>query len=213
MSATPQILLTGFGAFGRVLQNPTERVVRAMAGQEIAGQEVTGYVFPVSYTDVPDRLHALLEIGGRNGEPFDTLLLTGVALGSNHWRIEEFGRNGVGEQKDAQGVLYASSEILPHAPDLLMTSLPNDSLVSALQAREFPTRLSTSAGDYLCNFALYHALLAIQEMNPRPRVGFLHVPADEQTFDTNVMSAPVFSFEQHLEAVRILLETLPRSLP
>jgi pyroglutamyl-peptidase len=133
-------------------------------------------------------------------------------LGSNHWRIEEFGRNGVGEQKDAQGVLYTSSEILPNAPDILMTTLPNDSLVSALQAKEFPVRLSTSAGDYLCNFALYHALWAIQGMHLPPRVGFLHVPADEQTFDANLVSAPVFSFEQHLEAVRILLEALPQSL-
>lgn len=206
MSQRTQTLLTGFGAFGRVIRNPAERIVRALSFDCLAGQEITGYVLPVSYQQTTEILSALLEIGGRNGAPFDNILMLGIALGNNHWRVEEFGRKTCGEKSDNDG--FSSTGFPPDSPELLQATLPNDAIAEALQQSGIPTRLSISAGDYLCNFGLYQALNLVRSLKNPPRVGFLHIPADPLTFDPQVMSAPTFPFETHIEAIQSVLETL-----
>lgn len=202
-----QTLLTGFGAFGRVISNPTERIVQALAFDCFAGQDITGYVLPVSYAQTTEILPALLEIGGRNGKPFDHIVMLGVAMGNSHWRVEEFGRKACGASKDIEGATSPRA-LLPDAPELLQSTLLNDQIAETLRAHAIPARLSVSAGGYLCNFALYHMLSIIQPMENPPIVGFLHVPADPQTFAPQLTSAPTFPLEMHMEAVQTLLETL-----
>jgi pyroglutamyl-peptidase len=102
---------------------------------------------------------------------------------------------------------------LPNAPLLLSASLPNEAILTALLARGVPAKLSTSAGDYLCNYLMYRVLNALRDCASAPRAGFLHIPADEQTFDSNLVSAPVFPGEMHIEAVRAALETLEAHPP
>jgi len=205
-----QTLITGFEAFGRVQSNPTDRIVRSLSYDCVEGQDITGYTLPVSYTYVVDWLRAILEVGGRGGQPFDTILHLGVALGSTHWRVEEFGRNQCGKTPDGNGVTSLHPWIVEEGDSLLVGTLPTESILRDLQAKGIPAQSSTSAGDYLCNYLYYHSLAYLETLPTPPRAGFLHVPADLYTFDGKVMSAPVFSFEKHLEAVRSVLTTLSK---
>lgn len=208
MRRRAQTLITGFEAFGRVTSNPSERIVRALSYDCIAGQEITGYVLPVSYTYVFDWLRAILEVGGRDGQPFDNILHIGVAMGSAYWRVERFARNQCGKAPDGAGLVPPNPWIVEEGAPLFAGDLPVEAMASDLQAKGLPAQVSNSAGDYLCNYLYYRSLAHLDTLQNPPRAGFLHIPADPASFDSKVTSAPVFSFEQHLEAARSALTTL-----
>ncbi len=203
-----QTLLTGFGPFGRVVSNPTQRIVEHLRGESFEGQEVSSYVFPVSYGRVPERLRAMLEIGGSDGRPFNNILLLGVAVGSRFWRVERFGRNAIGPQRDADNVTPKQSTIFEGEAERFPATLSTERLQTAISDVGLPVQASESAGEFLCNFAFYTTLRLFAEREQAPQVGFLHVPADEFTFRNDTTSAPKFSFELHLEAVRAALNAL-----
>jgi pyroglutamyl-peptidase len=201
-------LLTGFGPFGNVVSNPTERLIQHFMTEQVPGHDLVCWSFPVSFQRAPEMMQALLEIGGRNGKPFDVLLMLGVAPGSKTWRVEKRGLNYNAEKIDRDGYTPDAGVILQDAPEILPATLPVEPLVTALERIGLPVIASESAGDYLCNYLFYTTLYALMERNASLPVGFLHVPADEVTFTPGVATAPRFTFEQHIAAVRAVLKAI-----
>ena len=98
-----QTLLTGFGPFATVVDNPTARLVEWFAGEPVAGHEITVCNLPTSFHRAPQLMDGALDTGGRNGRPFDVVLMMGVAQTSAGWRVERYGRNWNGAFADADG--------------------------------------------------------------------------------------------------------------
>ncbi len=205
-----QTLLTGFGAFGRVVSNPTERLVRHFeADPEAAkGHDLTCCVLPVSFQCAPDLLRAQIEIGGRGGRPFDVILMLGVASGSPHWRVERLGRNADAPLTDADGFTPPARAIVADAPNTLSVTLPTEPQFAAIAALGLPAAFSDTAGAYLCNHALFTTLHHLKTTGHPARAGFLHVPADEETFAPGITTAPQFPFAQHVAALHAVLAAL-----
>ncbi len=203
-----QTLLTGFGAFERVVSNPTERLVRYFEENGAPGHDLTIRIFPVSYESAAQQLRAEMEIGGKGGQPFDAVLMLGVAAGSQEWRVERIGWNAnEAVRPDAFGQM-PDSVINAMMPASLPSTLPNQAIAAAIRGEDLPVIESDSAGRYLCNYLLFSALAEVRKRNNSARVGFLHVPADEQTFTLNITSAPIYSFDQQIRAVRAALSAL-----
>ena len=207
---TMQTLLTGFGAFGAVAHNPTLRLAEHFANRDAAGHALTCAVLPVSFRTAAERMRALIEIGGAGGRPFEMILMLGVASGSPYWRVERFGRNWDDALTDAEGFTPIAGKILPEGPSSLPVTLPIEPQIAAIEALGLPVRASDSAGAYLCNHVLYTTLHHLQNCVPPIRAGFLHVPADEETFDYGITSAPMFPFAQHIAAVEAVLAALSK---
>ncbi|HZT44105.1 MAG TPA: hypothetical protein VFA07_18215 [Chthonomonadaceae bacterium] len=204
-----QTLLTGFGAFGSVVSNPTERLLKHFADEEVRGHDLTLCLLPVSFACAPQILREAIDKGGSDGRPFDTVLMLGVAARCLHWRVERYGRNYTSSTiPDADGQRAPGRIIAPGAPEALPVSLPVESMLQALKQIGLPAAFSDSAGAYLCNYALFTALQHLQDTGHPAKAGFLHVPADEQTFLTQSDARPVFPFAQHVEAVRAVLDVL-----
>jgi pyroglutamyl-peptidase len=203
-----QTLLTGFGPFGRVVRNPTERLARCFAEAEVPGQELTTCTLPVSFARAAAIMRAQIEVGGRGGQPFDTILMLGLATGSPCWRVERFGRNRDEAITDAENFTPAARIIVPDAPETLSVTVPADALLNALTEAGLPAVASDSAGGYLCNHVLFTTLHTLRSAGHPARAGFLHVPADEQTFQAGLTSATMFPFARHVEAVRAALAAL-----
>ena len=203
-----QTLLTGFGPFGRVASNPTLRLAEHFSNRTVAGQELTCAVLPVSFATAAERMRALLEIGGAGGRPFNTVLMLGVASGSPHWRVERFGRNHDAALTDADGFTPPERKIVVGGPEILPATLPVEPQIEAIAALGLPVVASDSAGEYLCNHVYYATLNYLKENNSPIRAGFLHVPADEETYESGVTSALTFPFPQHVAALKAVLAAL-----
>lgn len=177
-----KVLLTGFGPFGAVVDNPTERLARRFDGARIGDREVEGLALPTSFLRAKSLLrdhvtdHALV-------------LMLGVAGGTREIRVERFGRNA----DDAFIADIDGAE--PHGPigdgpDVLPVSIDVHAVLGALLRAEIPAVLSDSAGSYVCNHVLYSTLAEVDV----PRIGFLHVPP-----------APPLDFEMLSLAVEIAI--------
>ena len=73
-----QVLMTGFGPFGDVVDNPSARLVSHFARLRHPGLDLTTRVFRVTYAEVRRDLPSLLDQGR-----FDVVLLLGVASNSS----------------------------------------------------------------------------------------------------------------------------------
>jgi pyroglutamyl-peptidase len=166
------ILVTGFGAFPGVLDNPTEAVARTLDGRMIAGTQIRAEVLDVTFAGVAQRLETHLV-----GHPPAATIHLGVAVQSTHVRLE---RQAVNWKRasipDVAGVSFdgvpidAAAE--PHR--VLETDVPVGSIVASLQNAGFAARESDDPGRYVCNCTYYQAL-RIFGAQGIPSL-FVHVP-------------------------------------
>lgn len=154
-----RVLVTGFGPFGEIGDNPSAELARG------CGQPYR--VLRVAFAAVEE---ALIDL---RTEPFDALLMIGVAAGAERMRLESVAHNRIGKHADVDGVVTGPGPIDPKAPYQLHGRLwePSCELGEA-----DPIEFTTDAGDYLCNYLYFRAIQTFADR----RVGFLHVP----TFET-----------------------------
>ncbi len=202
-----KILLTGFGPFGDVVSNPTERLVRHFDRHGVPGHHLATCVLPVSYGRAPAILRETIERGDDKGRPFDLVWMLGVATASTVWRVECFGRNENSSAWDADD-FAPPPKIDPLGPRALEVTVPVGRLVSELTRAGLPVAPSENAGAYLCNHALYTALRHLRRTGSAARAGFLHVPADSETLEQGARPPVSFSFAQHVLAVTVTLAAL-----
>jgi pyroglutamyl-peptidase len=149
-------LVTGFGPFGEVTDNPSARLA------EGCGRPFQ--VLEVSYRAVDGFLEMV------QPSSFDRLVMLGVAAGREWVTPELFARNRIGARKDVSGAGQAG-EIEPGGPLLLEGNLWTPEALSGLLIKT-QIEVSLNAGTYLCNYIYYRALSRFPDRN----VGFLHVP-------------------------------------
>lgn len=150
------ILVTGFGPFPGVPHNPTAAVARTLDGREVAGRRVVGRVLPVSFARAPALTVRLArELGA------ELVLGLGVATQRAGLEVECVARRVCGDNVDVDGL---TGELA--GPEQVPATLDVERLAEALGAR-----LSSDAGQYVCNAWLYEVAGALDVP-----VGFLHVP-------------------------------------
>ena len=172
-------LITGFGPFLGIPDNPSARLARYFAAHGAAGHNVTARVLPVSFGWTGSILPGLLASGR-----YDAALLLGVdSRGTDRLRLERFGRNRTrGGSPDVDGFAPGDAPIVPGAPDALETSLDVEGLQAMMEAAGLAAYVSEDAGGYVCNHAYFTALRAIAEASFTTRCLFLHVPPDTPAF-------------------------------
>lgn len=188
-------LITGFGPFLGITDNPSERLARHFAAHGAPGHEVMAQVLPVSFARTRERLPALLKDGR-----FDAALLLGVdSGGSDTIRLERYGRNRArGTSPDADGAFPGDGPLAPGAPDALETALNVEGLRARLESAGVAARISEDAGGYVCNCAYFTALQEIAASRHPTRCLFVHVPPD----------TPACPLGEQLRAVRLILDAL-----
>lgn len=174
MAGAQRLLVTGFGPFPGAPENPTERLVRALAEEPAAAFGAAALHAEVLITEYR-RSWAALE---RLYEAFkpDTVVHFGLSERIEALHVEALGRNVVDPTKpDACGDAPASPRIAEDGPETLRSTFPVEAILTALAGAGFAAARSDNAGVYVCNATLYRSLSAAP---PERRVGFVHVPAD-----------------------------------
>lgn len=162
-------LVTGFGPFLDVVDNPSGRLAEAVNGLHLApGVEVHGLRLPVSYARAPAlTLEAVARLEPR------LVIGLGVAMGRPGVCVEALGRRRpLSGSPDSDGVILEDLEV--DGPEVVGATAPAQALAQALGAV-----VSDDAGGYVCNAWLYRVLRGLEILPParRPAAIFVHLPA------------------------------------
>ena len=165
------MLLVGFEAYGGRGLNPAAEICKAIDGQVIAGTMVIGHVVPVRYEGMGAHLEALID----QHRP-KALICLGLWPGETMIRLERFGVNfNDFEIPDNDGAIM-SGPIEDDGPDARRATLPLERIRETLLAAGVPARMSSTAGNFLCNAILYRALGMLERRGSGIPCGFIHLP-------------------------------------
>lgn len=192
----PKLLVTGFGPFPNAAENPTETLVRDIAGdlpENFGASALRALVLPTDYRRSWSALRR-----AQAGFPADIIVHFGLAGRAETLILERTGRKRVDPARpDAAGFAPPSGRARRSGPEALAARFPLDAVLAALTRAGFPAVLSDDAGAYVCNATLYRSLLATGA-DVRRLVGFVHVPPT---------GAGGFTRPRLIEAARVLLIT------
>ncbi len=175
---SPRLLLAGFGSFPAAPLNPSAAVIATLARESWApvGAQIDYLTLPVQWQGAAETILRQLQTS-----PADGVLVVGVAVEAEAFRVETLGRNVASpERPDQAGRVWGSACVAETGQDVIAATGPCQAMASALETEGLPVSLSQDAGDYLCNFTLYRLLHA----KAAPRVGFLHVPQARECAET-----------------------------
>ena len=167
---TMRVLVTGFGPFPGVSNNPSALAVnelqrRADAGR-FPGVQVATAIIPVDFKVIPGQVAEMMRLV----RP-DVVLCTGVDMDAEAITVERVAINLVdAAMPDTSGAQPVDRPVIPGAPDGLFATIPVKAVRAAIEGIGVPAELSLSAGTYGCNAAMQNA-------RPGTRVGFLHIPS------------------------------------
>ena len=166
-----KILISGFEPFNKDLTNPSGDWINWMKSKESREDlEICGIILPVTFGG------AFLEFKKAYDEfcP-DLVILTGFAKNRLDLTVERIGINWVDARiPDNDNVLINSQKIDEEGPDGLFTTIDIKRLIELAAIRGVTLKLSTSAGEYVCNDLLYKVLC--YDKSKRVPATFIHLP-------------------------------------
>jgi pyroglutamyl-peptidase len=169
---SPRLLLTGFEGFGEHPVNSSWELARSFEGQTLEMVNIVTAQLPVNWETAWPALQAAIE----QTDPTWVLML-GVAGNRTAVTPESRARNHTAPRLDNAGAdPPLNNVVVPEGPEYRNTTIPALLLVERFGERGVPTEVSTDAGDFLCNWTLYHALAYAEGRRSLRGVGFVHVP-------------------------------------
>lgn len=147
-----EVVVTGFGPFGKFRDNPSDLLVSRMTG-------VWSTVLPVTY-EAADRFART-----RFPTSVGAILMLGVGRRGKQLLLERRARNYVSGKPDVFGIKRGPGPISSRGAEYL-----EGRLFEGWEESD-AWRFSDDAGDFLCNYLYYR----VMERNPHIPAGFVHV--------------------------------------
>lgn len=168
-----KILVTGFMPFDQDLNNPSANWIEWFLVEEhLKVQEglLKGVILPVTFEGAFNELKSQID----SFKP-DIVILTGLAKNRSELSVERIGINWVDFRiPDNAGLLVKAKKIDSLGPDGIFTTIPIELLLNI----DPDLKISTSAGEYVCNVLLYRTLCYLQDT--KTQVTFFHLPGEEK---------------------------------
>ncbi|MBR5641681.1 MAG: pyroglutamyl-peptidase I [Firmicutes bacterium] len=200
-----RVILTGFEPFDGNGFNPSWEAVKQVKAPE--GVEIRKLHLPVVYQKAP----AILLQEMREWMP-DIVICVGLAEGRAEVTPERVAVNVMDETiPDNEGFFPHGDPIDPEGETAYLTKLPVHAIDAALKAAGIPSKISNTAGVYVCNNLMYGLLQAIgsEPVFRNVKGGFIHVPATKEMGLAE--SVPVLPLETLVNALEIALHTVLES--
>lgn len=191
------ILVTHFDAFGEDTVNSSQLVAQNLPTDVL--DNIVLAQLPTSKVDVEQRVpeliaqhtpQAILGMGQAGGRTAPSL--EWVAINLLHSTMP-----------DNRGQQHRAVPIDPHGPDAYLTTLPVLQLQESMELHGLPLTLSSSAGLFMCNQALY----LFRHHAPTIPSGFLHLPyVPEQVVKKS--GIPSMALETQVRIVSLILHDI-----
>ncbi len=199
-----KILVTGFEAFHGEKINPSEEIIKALV--ESADEKLYTLILPVEFREAEKKLEeAILQI-----QP-EVIVSFGQAAGREGITIERIAIN-VDDAKypDNIGCQPVDTPIREGGPAAYFATLPVKKMAECLADNRIEARISNTAGTYVCNHVMYHALHLAETRYPNMKAGFVHVPfMKEQAVEKE--NAPYMELRDMIRAAEILIGYLKKN--
>ncbi|OZU88824.1 peptidase C15 [Virgibacillus indicus] len=196
-----KLLLTGFEPFLEFAINPTTVIVEGLAGEEINGYQIAGEILSVDFSKSGNQIIRLIE----KHEP-DAIISLGLAAGRNSVTPERIAINCNDGPVDNRGYKPDGEKIAEDGQDGYFSTLPINKMIKSMRAGNLPAKISNTAGAYLCNNVMYHALHYLNKNNLNIQAGFIHLPASHELAVEKSM--PSWADIDLLRAVKIAISSL-----
>ena len=177
------ILVTGFGPFPGVPDNPTQRLVERLVELDMGSVELVCKILDVSFERSARQLEGFLM---SRSDPPKAMIHFGVADRSKLIRVEKRAVNcKSADVPDVDGMQFKGVPIdKRHAVHFMRkTSLNISILIQELQQRDVPLRESIDAGRYVCNSTYFYSLQYAASLKPQPVSLFVHIPSIGTSFE------------------------------
>ena len=164
------LLVTAFEPFGGETINASWEAAKELDGWRCSGSIVAARALPCAYgLCVAEFMAAYARLRPR------AVLMTGQAARRSMVSVERIARSGASPTlRDNLGALGSP---LADGPVRLETTAQAAQIARAIRAAGIAARVSSDAGDYVCNALYYGALRRIGESaSPAPAI-FIHLPA------------------------------------
>lgn len=164
-----KLLITGFEPFGGEEINPSWEALLRMP-EEIGGYSLTKLLIPVVFGEAAKNV---IEAAGKIDA--DVVLCIGQAGGRDAITPELVGINlRHGSIPDNSGCKPQDEPIIEGGSNAYFSALPVRKMAEAINAAGVLSKVSYSAGAYVCNDVLYTLLAHFG--GSKTRVGFIHIP-------------------------------------
>ncbi|MDY6939728.1 MAG: hypothetical protein SWY16_19010 [Cyanobacteriota bacterium] len=206
-------LITGFEPNDDGL-NASELVVNSLRDRPTP--ELRPYIDRIDFQILPGNTNILGQAIDDilNATSPDICIGIGQARGYNRIAIERMAKNlRQFTTPDRGGNTPKGRPIIPEAPIAYWHSLPElDRLVSLLEDRNIPARISNDCGTHLCNQSFYHVLHWRSTRNVAMKVGFIHIPPLPEQVIKYWPESPFVPMEMTRKAISIVIcEQINRS--
>ena len=168
-----KLLITGFEPFGGETTNPSWDCL-SMIPDKIGEYELIKAEIPVVFSD---SAMSVIKIAEENN--VDVILCIGQAGGRDAITPEMLGINlRYASIPDNKGNEPLDERISENGHDAYFTTLPARKMADAISNLGIASRVSYSAGAYVCNDVIYSLLDHFK--NSLVRIGFIHVPYSKE---------------------------------
>lgn len=166
-----KLLLTAFTPFGGEKINPALEAVK-LVKDKIGNIEIVKLEVPTVFgksikivteaieKEVPDFVICVGQAGGR-----ESITPERVAINIDDARIP-----------DNEGNQPVDQPIFLDGKPAYFSNLPVKTMVEEIKKEGLPSKLSNTAGTYVCNHLMYGVLYTLDKKYPEARGGFIHVP-------------------------------------
>lgn len=167
-----KLLLTGFEPFGKQTINSSEEVVKRLKSEHFEAVELSTTILDVErYKGCAKLLEVFSEV-----KP-DAVLTLGEGGTYSVIHIERVLINLLDSKMLDNGKHTATDEAInPNGPGAYFTTLPARKIDESLCEKGIPSKLSLTAGSYICNQVAYLLLDHITQNKLDVPVGLMHLP-------------------------------------
>ncbi len=196
-----KLLITGFSPFGGESINPSYEAIK-LVKDNISGAEIVKREIPTVFYKSVELLEQLIE----ETQP-DIVICFGQSGGESKIRLEKVAINfDEARIEDNEGNRPIDKKIKEDGETAYFSNLPIKNALKNLTDKNIPSKISYSAGTFVCNHLFYGLMYLIDKKYKDLKGGFVHLPyLPEQAVKKENM--PFMTKNMLSESISIILKT------
>jgi pyroglutamyl-peptidase len=202
-----KLLIYAFDPFKGEKINSSQEVLKKLRNDnKLKNADIEWLLLPTSFQKASTLIIKML----KKYSP-DIVLGLGQKEGIDFLKVERVALNlADSKNKDNSNYNPKNKIIDKNGPAAYFTSLPNIEIVRKINKSGIKTKMSLSAGTFVCNYVIYTLLNYVSQKNLNCKIGFIHIPKTQlQVKDNKEM---YMDLNESSEGIKRVIDILMKTL-